>query len=358
MSITTSTLPFELATKGTLVRNKEAFESISDDYSEGESGTYPDSNGVEATYYTSQGTDSLCIRFVPANAADDPETDYDDRYLPDIEPGSSGTLELYIIPKNDGALTVDFSIDVMGYAYVDEFVLDSNNNRIQDTDEETGDPLVDKEGNPIYKTVKKLMRISDVTTSACNITQAEIDSMKMSENFLKTHIMFFSEESNTPSSYYYVNPLVDSSLTFNDSGANLDGGAAYPVPIHWMWINTFGQIALKNNDSGLRGTNIPIVQDGDVSVGTDKAKVIKYLKDNKSNLFYDLNKIAALTDGQKSGKNEEEINSLVSTTIDSMIDNADIKANYDALSLGYNDADYEIGTKVNYFIIEVKAECD
>ncbi|WP_303825780.1 hypothetical protein, partial [Ruminococcus flavefaciens] len=175
---------------------------------------------------------------------------------------------------------------------------------------------------------------------------------------LNSHIMFFGAESTTPSAYYYSDPRTNKSLTFDNDGNEMTAETAYPVPINWMWVNTFGQIALKDNTSTLRGTNIPVVQDSDAAAGTDKAKVIKYLKDNKDTVFYNLDRIAALTDEQKSGKTDDQIAELVNSTIDTMITNADIKANYDALSLGYNDADYEIGTRINYFIIEVKAECN
>lgn len=358
MSVTTSTLPFELATKGTLVRYQTEFNSVDTRYSEGESGLFFNPSGASETYYTSENTDSLMIRFVPSNATDNPETDYDDRYLPDIEPGSCGTLSLYVIPKETENLSINFSFNIIGYVNAEVYSLDSEGHKIKVIDEETEAPAVDENGNCIYETETKLVCVSDLSTSISTMSQEDIDAIKQSEAYLNSHIMFFGAESSSPSTYYYSDPRTNKSLTFDNGGNEMVAETAYHVPIYWMWVNTFGQIALKDNTSTLRGTNIPIVQDSNAASGTDKAKVIKYLKDNKSTMFYDLEKIAALTDEQKNGKTNDQIADLIGSTVDTMITNADAKANFDALSIGYNDADYEIGTRLNYFIIEVKAECN
>ena len=358
MAVTTSTLPFELATKGTLVRYQTEFSSVNGSYNEGQSGSFSNPSGTTETYYTSENTDSLMIRFVPSNATDNPETDYDDRYLPDIEPGSCGTLSLYVIPKETENLSINFSFNIIGYVNAEVYSLDSEGHKIKVIDEETEAPAVDENGNFIYETETKLVCVSDLSTSISTMSQEDIDAIKQAETYLNSHIMFFGAESSSPSTYYYSDPRTYKSLTFDNGGNEMVADTAYHVPIYWMWVNTFGQIALKDNTSTLRGTNIPIVQDSNAASGTDKAKVIKYLKDNKSTLFYDLEKIAALTDEQKNGKTNDQIADLIGSTVDTMITNADAKANFDALSIGYNDADYEIGTRLNYFIIEVKAECN
>ena len=107
------------------------------------------------------------------------------------------------------------------------------------------------------------------------------------------------------------------------------------VTFYWMWANTLGQIALKDNTSGFR-SDYPIVQDAtgaDIS-NTDKGKVIKYLKDNKEIVFTNYSEFA---------------------DINNAIDNANVKENFKKLSEGYNSADFMIGSYVSYFLIDISA---
>ena len=78
-------LPFDIATKGTNIRNKTIIESGTD-YKEGSSTVLEDESGESGNYNTG---DSIMLRFDPAQE-DNPETlDIDESIPPDISPGRS-----------------------------------------------------------------------------------------------------------------------------------------------------------------------------------------------------------------------------------------------------------------------------
>lgn len=331
MSMTTATMPFEIATTGTLVRNQEQFESVRPNYTEGY---------ISGIYKTSQNTDSLMLRFTPNE--DDPETEEDESEVPDIGPNSNGELNLYIIPKRDG------DID----AYIDLNIVSFKTVKVDDED--------------------VLIEITDDLTSDPNLTSTQIDDCKEAAEYLKGHIMFFQGISPSPATYSYVTPVIDGKIHFHQDDAVT--GTAYKVPIYWTWPNTLGQIALKTNALDLRdGT--PVVQEttstGTSSNPTDKALVLKYLKDNKDIVFKDLDTsvfsteelIASMTDEQQTAystleTDEEkaeylEANANIDNCVDNAIDKADTRKNFDFLSDGYNTADFSIGTNLDYFLIEV-----
>ena len=121
------------------------------------------------------------------------------------------------------------------------------------------------------------------------------------------------------------------SWTSNFSKSNVSAGTAYKVPVQWMWTNTLGQMALTSSVDGKR-KGYPVAKDG----SADQTAVINYLKSNKANIF------KPLTEG-----------STTITVNDNMITNASTDENFRILSESYNNADFDIGTCVNYFMIEV-----
>ena len=92
MGVKSAALPFDIATKGANVRNSTVMNAQKPEYT---AGTSLDVNNSEGTYYVG---DSLLLRFDPARQ-DDPQTDEDESIPPDISPGSSGELSVYVIPK-------------------------------------------------------------------------------------------------------------------------------------------------------------------------------------------------------------------------------------------------------------------
>ena len=319
MAITTATMPFDIATSGSVVRNKDEFEIVRNNYTEG----YASGN-----YHTSQNTDSLMLRFTPV--ADDPETEtIDESKTPDIGPNSTGELNLYIIPKKDGPIDAYINLDIISFKTV----------------------TVDNE--------VEFIEINDELTTSQYLTAEQIADCKEAAEYLKGHIMFFEGLSSSPASYSYVTPVTNNIIHFHQDNAVKD--TPYKVPIYWTWPNTLGQIALKTNVDLLDG--IPVVQMtpdmGTETNRTDKYKVLSYLKSKKDSVFKDLDLISGLTAAQKAVYDALETDEQkaayleANTDVDSWIENADTVKYFDLLSEGYNTADFTIGTNLNYFLIEV-----
>lgn len=353
MSVTTSDMPFEIAAKGDTIRNSDVIASIYTDYAEGATMYVTDSESVTQTYYkTSSTIDKIKLRFDLIE--DDPATlNINEDNNKSIGPGSCGVLELYVIPKKDGSVSANIEMNVVGYVNVevDETVVD------EVTNEET------------TTTVKKLMKVSELTTLNSGLTQEKIDNIKQAEKFLQGHIMFFNEENTVTTAavtavngttttatvaYSYRSPCTNRTTVYN--GTDLTANTPYYKPIYWMWPNTLGQIAVKDNSAGRR-VGTPVVEEtnelGTASAPTDKALVLQYLKDNKADVFKNLENVADLTEQQTTGKTQEEISALINTAIDTRIDSASDEDNFKKLSTGYNSADSDIGTMIDYFVIEI-----
>lgn len=311
MQIKTATLPFDIATKGASVRNQAIINSERSEYVEGTSGTYSDAKNSEGTYYVG---DSLLLRFDPARQ-DGPQTDEDESIPPDISPGSSGELSLYVIPKTNESQKVKVSLNVVAFAEID----DMNN---------SGE--------------KKIIEINDASDFANTSAAEDAADYVTAANYLKGHILFFGGQGNTTnptesSRYYFTTPYT--ARTFNQTIAAGNEGKAVKVPIYWMWINTLGQIALPDNISSKRN-GYPILNDSNTG---DKAKIKTYLISNKEEIF------------ANSGSNTETYINAVTATVTA--ENFNNTA-FTELSTGYNQADYLIGTKIAYFLIEVTVEED
>ena len=331
MTIKTATLPFDIATKGSSVRNQSEINAKRPEYVEGSSGTYSNLSGTSSTYYTD---DSLLLRYTPV--ADDPATaDVDESETPDISPGSNGELSLYVIPKTDSSLNVKVSLNVVAFAEIDKFDVSTEINA-ETNEEET---VYTKNGTQIIE-ITNLAGFTTAANAVNNSTAAgEAAKYVAAADYLKGHVLFFGGEGNTSSGaestwYYYTTPYT--SRIINQAIASGNEGKAVQVPIYWMWANTLGQIALQTNTNNLR-SGIPVVNETVVNLEdetiTDKELLLAYLNTNKSSVF--------------SGKE---------TITEQMIYNADTSANFDTLSKQYNAADYEIGTRIAYFMIEVTVE--
>lgn len=351
MGVKSATLPFDIATKGASIRNtgimstsdgKYILNTRNGIYSEGTLGTFENQAGTSGTYYTG---DSILLRY--------------DTGASEIGPDDSGELSLYVIPKSDDAMKVKVSLNVVAFAEIEK----------KDAQGKTVTKEVD--GKTVPDTV--LVEITDeaaIRTAAANAGNTEVaDSASdyvSAANYLKGHIMFFGGRGDTTNEteslrYSYVTPYttrtISKSITANNEGK------AIQVPIYWMWTNTLGQIAFKKNNSLRNG--MPVVADmTDAQIAaipndpvTDKEKVIQYLKDNKNSVLKDWNDILT-GDELLQTLNTNPNPKTISEVVDGLIDNIDNTNNFNRLSECYNAADFLIGTKVAYFMIEVTVEAD
>lgn len=348
MQITIETMPFDIATKGTAVRYDTILDAVrtanhTPIYNEGTVRVLEDSTNTEDSYHTAS---SLKLRYTPA--VDDPNTVVNESHPPDIDPGSSGELSLYIVPKSDEAINVKITLDMAAFASVTKL-------------NEQNQPIVDENNVP----QTELIEIKDAQDFSAKASASGVHNQEAANDaavyvqatqYLKGHILFFgglgdTAYQNEDNRYYFTNPYTtqtDGKITFTFQIPANNHGKAVQVPIYWMWTNTFGQIALPDNVSGQR-YGYPILADTDT---TSKASVINYLIANQANIF-ELSANGsyatenAVTDGIRA----------VATPKDTKADfDRDSLAAFTALSKGYNKADYAIGTRVAYFMIDVTVE--
>lgn len=338
MQMTSSDLPFEIATKGEIIRNQDVISSKKTEYKIGT---------PSGEYYKD---DSLLLRFDPV---DDPTTPNVNEELnpPDIAPGGSGSLNLYIVPKNNDSFNVKITLNVIAFA---EFEKKNGNATVYKKDENNQN-ILDAAGNPIPDTVlveiTNTSDFADAATNAGNTTvAADAANYVKAASYLKGHILFFGEQNqNNNSAYYYADPLYYSASNgqpvqqartkiITIEASNKD--QMIPIPIYWMWTNTLGQIALPDNVSEKRN-GLPVLSDSN-AVGKNALK--EYLKSNRAEIF------------ANNSNNTSGYIDIVTAHVDSAT-NFDTVAFKD-LSDGYNQADYEIGTKISYFLIEVSVGLD
>ena len=327
MSMTAADTPYELATNEDYISYRSVLDEVDSSYKPGSSVTLKDENGDEGTYYiTGSGTQQLILQTEERKNSENVGQGDGNK---DVGPDSKGKLNLYIVPKTNDDINVDVKIKVTGYTAVKTPRVDENNQPV--TDPETGEQLNDV-------TLVKTSELNSINTANSQIKASGLSRYVQAANYLKGHIMFFGKEMNADTAgYHYENPgeysLADGSWTIHYKKSDITANTAYEIPVYWMWPNTLGQIALKNNDNRQRKGK-PIVKDvaaGEELSGTDKEKVIEFLKTNKAIVF----------------TNSGELTN-------DMIQNA--TANFSTLSTGYNNADLDIGTCVSYFIVEITVD--
>lgn len=353
VQMTSSDLPFEIATKGSKgIRNQSRLEAVDDDNKPGIITPIVEDEQT-VNYYTTSGTTGKIMLRYDAGASE-------------IGPGGRGQLNLYLVPKDNIDLKAKITLDVQGYAFYHVYKLDNDGNKIQAIDENHNPVYEDDGTTPVYQTTEKLLNVNSVTADMCTLTAEEINRIKQSAQYLKGHIMFFGglgyehpeiEDLSDDAQWYFEEPYT--SRICECEYDNAEKGKMYEVPIYWMWPNTLGQIALKQPNS--RRNGIPVVKDltnseiNDATTypKTDKAKVIQYLKDNKDIVLMNWNNIE-LTASELLQTNANNPNPLTkSQVVDNMIEHAEDADNFKRISECYNNADFAIGTDIKYFTIEI-----
>ena len=327
MHIRTTELPFDIATKGASVRNADVINAKHSEYAEGVQAIYPDADDVNETYYT--GT-SLLLRYDAAS--DDPATaDIDESITPDISPGSSGELSLYVIPKTDSAINVKVSLNVVAFAEIEKKVNGVTVTKKNEDDEDVPDTeLIEITDASDFAAAANAAGNTEAADSAADYVSAA--------EYLKGHVLFFGGEGDTADTtaesarYYYTTPYTTRIINKTITAGN--EGKAIQIPIYWMWTNTLGQIALPDNSSGKR-SRYPVVSDNDTN---GKSALINYLKTNAGSIF--------------NNNSADTVSYITSVSSAGTLDESSFKT----LSSGYNKADFEIGTKIAYFMIEINVE--
>ena len=291
MSVSVKDIGFELASSGTNIRHSTYWTKADQNYQDGEDGSgQVDGSNETVNYKATTGTRHQVKQWI-ASANDDA-----------VEPGSYGKMEFYVIPKQDGDITVQFTLSVRGF-----YEKDANN-------------LVD---------------IATLDSTNNNgLDQNQILTYQDALRYLQGHVFFFQTEgdpNDATNAYCFKNPIENNTFTLEIQNAVAD--KLYPVTVFWIWPETIGQLVLKNNNSHLM-EGIPVVENVTGAItGTDKEKVISMVKANKTNILKDL----------QAGNDH----------VNDMIDDAE--RYYSMLDNWYNLADQSIGEYVDYFMVEVNA---
>jgi hypothetical protein len=217
-----------------------------------------------------------------------------------IYPGASGQLTFYVVPKQDGDMTIEFELSMELYQKVQET---NGNTQVKQTDgENTNIQKLDDE------TAKKLV---------------------------SGHLMFFENEENGIYSGWIQNG------TFSKTFKNAKKDQPEEVTIYWVWPYVFSQTILENGDKHLLGRNNLF---GDEVRSQIKTDMITSLNSDASvSYFYD--------------SDSSVIREVITDSIlEEMLNNGTYASSvYSEISRFYNNADQYIGLNVNYMLLRLDA---
>lgn len=237
-----------------------------------------------------------------------------------LGPDSEGVLTFYVVPKQNGPLTARFSLDLEGY---------------------TANQTKNEDGT---------YNVASLTRVSSSSLQKEKDAVK----YLNGHILFFKDASGTGTKadpYYFkdfISNKSDFTISFPRGGVyetEVKKNVPIEVKLYWKWSNTFGQMAFGATENSNRR---PVFADT-----STRNSLRQYLVDNHTSVFVQstaddaVDLELALVDYQRNSNNQ-----LVPVFKESCITNSTI---YEALSLGYNTADQDIGTNLQYTLIVLTA---
>jgi hypothetical protein len=222
---------------------------------------------------------------------------------PGIYPGASGKLTFYVIPAQDGDLTVNFSITLSAFREAEESSDSSITVRRGDTDSETVIEEITSDGTDAAAPVLELM---------------------------KGHILFFESFSGGR----YSGLIENGSFSKTFEGAK--NGEAQAVTVYWVWPYVVGQMLLPDNSASL-GANHPLF------TAEVRKKLCADMQENKQKYYY-----------------ADELGTLDSSVTDDNIANvfsgAFLPSEYTAVSRYFNLADQEIGENARYVLLRLSAQ--
>lgn len=228
-------------------------------------------------------------------------TDGDDQ----LKPGSEGSLEFTVISTGADISSLHYSIKLRTFT-----------EQVEVSEEEENGKTVQ---------VQNIIGLNEITDES-----GSVDERKGSE-YLKHHILFFKNRTGSVDDGYqysgFISDPSDFELTLNDGKAT----------IYWVWVNTFGQLALTSADSTYIKSNLPVLNaSGETN---DRSSVTAYMTSNADKIF----------------NGSQNYSALISTLYSKRSSEESYQDEYDKLSDGYNSADQTIGGYLNYVLIQLTA---
>jgi len=171
-----------------------------------------------------------------------------------------------------------------------------------------------------------LSRIEEITENNGSASE------KLGAKYLNGHILLFRARTVTSGKYQYsgfIDDPTDFTLTLDSEGNAV---------IYWIWVNTFGQLALTANDTYYIKNNLPVLN----STGeeNDRDLITDYLSDNVQSVF----------------NGNQDYVALLESLYEDRADNKDYHEQFDKLSSGYNSADQTIGGFIDYALVQLTAK--
>lgn len=222
-----------------------------------------------------------------------------------LRPGSEGVLEFTVIPKGADISKLHYSIDLRTFT------------------EKTEVKEEEKDGKTVQ--TQTITGLNEITSTKGS------DEEKKGYRFLNHHILFFKNRTGDAESGYQYSGFISDPSDFK---LTLDEGKA---TIYWVWVNTFGQIALTSSDTSYIKSNLPYLDtEGEAN---DRLSITNYLKNNAEYIF----------------NRNKNFTGLITSLYEKRSSDQSYIDEYEALSDGYNSADQTIGAFLDYALIQLTA---
>lgn len=221
-----------------------------------------------------------------------------------IEPGSSGELTFYVVPKYDGAVDLNMNLSLISYKV--------NGEQFAEITEETD---------------------------------------KVAKNFVDGHILFFLETGTKNAKE--IQWIKDG--TFEISIADAKKDEVYGYTLYWCWPRSFGEAVLKESDRYLNDRSILF---SEFANGEEMRKTISQddtlsmVKAPERYFYSNLTKNPLSATGNQ--KELREIGNMYNKSSSELSEDA--KNAFVDLSSYYNQADQYIGSQVDCVRIRLEAE--
>ena len=313
MSITTSGMPFEIEVRGQYIENESDFGVVNDYIS----GTY----GSDAVYENGEQPDEN-YQYFRATALKDKiiwrketQDEAHGHYTDGLEPNSCGELKFWVVAKQAGFHDPTFVFDIKGYHAV--------------THSETQNGVSVEIVDDVYEINDSL---GNYVTEDPTLTSSMVQKKKEALSYIQGHILFFR---NKDENGYYSGFLgTDRSFKLSDvyteeNGTYFTLGEKKIVTVYWKWANTFEQMIYDSSYSSYS----PILRNAS---SADRTALYSYMQPSNNSMFFGLTNSEITSDLSIVQTNGEGFSAAVTQ-----------------LSNAYNDADQEIGDKVDYILIEM-----
>ena len=221
-----------------------------------------------------------------------------------IEPGASGRLTFYVVPKYDGTVRLNMNLSMIPYK--------------ADKAEESGFKKITEENDNVAK------------------------------NFVDGHILFCLEKGTDQKEIQWIKDG-----TFDIQIENAEKDKEYGYTLYWCWPQSFGEAVLKANDSYLNGRAILFSQftNGENMRDTILKKDDLSMMKAPGRYFYSNLTKSPLSSEQKELKEIENMYDKSSTELSEVEKNAFVD-----LSSYYNQADQYMGSHVD--CVRVRLTCE